>query len=57
MKFRVAIPLLAAIYLITPVMASGADAAEEQRRQGRGGDNRGGGNRGGDSRGGGRPRR
>ena len=41
MRFRVAIPLLAAICLATPILASGADAAEEQRRRDRGGDNRG----------------
>ena len=41
MRFRVAIPLLAAICVATPILASGADAAEEQRRRDRGGDNRG----------------
>ena len=41
MKFRVAIPLLAAICLATPILANGADGAEEQRRRDRGGDNRG----------------
>ena len=38
MKFRVAIPLLAAICLASPLVASGADEAEEQRRRDRGGD-------------------
>ena len=50
MTFRiVAIPLLAAICLETPALASSADR-EEQRRRDRGGDN----NRGGDNRGGNR---
>ena len=38
MKFRVAIPLLAAICLASPLTANGADEAEEQRRRDRGGD-------------------
>lgn len=47
MNFRVvAIPLLAAICLATPALASGEDR-EEQRRRDRGGDNNRGGNRGG----------
>lgn len=37
----VAIPLVAAIFLTSPILASGADRAEEQRRRDRGGDNRG----------------
>jgi hypothetical protein len=41
MKYRVAIPLLAAICLASPILASGAERAEEQRRRDRGGDNRG----------------
>ena len=41
MKYRVAIPFLAAICLAAPILASGADRAEEQRRRDRGGDNRG----------------
>jgi len=49
MKFHVvAIPLLAAICLGTPALASGPDA-EEQRRRDRGGDNNRGGNRGADN--------
>src|SRR5688572_14650893 len=39
MKLRVAIPFLAAICLATPILANGADA-EEQRRRDRGGSNR-----------------
>ncbi len=56
MTFRiVAIPILAAICLDTPALASGADREEQRRRDRggdnhRGGDNRGGGNRGGDNR-------
>lgn len=38
MKFRVAIPLLAAICLVSPIVASGAEGAEEQRRRDRGSD-------------------
>ena len=41
MKYRVAIPLLAAICLASPILASGAERAEEQRRRDRGSDNRG----------------
>ena len=58
MTFRiVAIPLLAAICLDTPALASSAEREEQRRRDrggdnNRGGDNRGGGNRGGDNRGG-----
>jgi PEGA domain len=40
MKLRVAIPLLAAICLATPILASGADRDAEQRRGNRGGNNR-----------------
>ena len=41
MKYRVAIPLLAAICLLSPTLSSNANAAEEQRRRDRGGDSRG----------------
>src|SRR5688572_24408274 len=41
MKYRVAIPFLAAICLASPILASGAERAEEQRRRDRGGDSRG----------------
>ena len=41
MKFRVAIPFLAAICLVSPLTVTGAEGAEEQRRRDRGGDRRG----------------